>query len=163
MGTEANRFLSQIFEKWLAEDREMEACLDEVRDWMREVSQLGIPHFGETAMRLRPLHDRLVHHFGREYEMIVQLAESHPPPSPEVDAVRRQSTSDHQQLLARLDDLIQRLNQTEPPFASWQAAMDEVEIFVNALEQHEEQESESIKILMPSETHRIDSPKSSEE
>jgi hemerythrin-like domain-containing protein len=161
MVTEANPLLSKIFETWQAEDRELEACLDEVRDWMREVSQLGIPHFGETATRLRPFHDRLVLHFDREDKMIGQLAQHYPSSSPEVSAVRTQSDHDHKHLLVRLDDLMARLNQTEPPFASWQAAMEEVELFVDVLEQHEERESESIKILMPSEPHRLDSSKSS--
>ena len=151
MGIEAHPSLTEIFKNWRAEDSELEACLDEVRDWMGEVSQLGIPHFGETATRLRPLRERLVRHFEREDAMIAQLAQSYPPPSTEIDAVRSQSAYDHHLLLGRLDDLMQRLNETEPPLNSWKAAMDEVELFVVALEEHEEQESESIKILMPSE------------
>ena len=152
MGIEAHPSLTEIFKNWRAEDCELEACLDEVRDWMREVSQFGIPHFGETATRLRPLRERLVRHFEREDSMIAQLAKSYPPPSPEIDAVRSQSAHDHNLLLSRLDDLMQRLNETEPPITSWQAAMDEIELFVDALELHEEQESESIKNLMPSDT-----------
>jgi hypothetical protein len=79
--------------------------------------------------------------------MIAQLAQSYPPPSPEIDAVRSQSAYDHNLLLSRLDDLMQRLVETEPPFTSWEAAMDEIGFFVDALGQHEEQESESIKSL----------------
>ena len=151
MGTEAHPSLSEIFKNWRAEDRDLESRLDEVRDWMREVSQLGIPHFGETATRLRPLREALVRHFQREDAMIAQLARSYPSPSPEINAVRSQSAYDHDLLLSRLDDLTQRLDEPEPPFTSWQLAMDEIELFVVALEQHEEQEAESIKFLMPSE------------
>jgi hypothetical protein len=149
MNSKADQPLALFYENWRAEDRQLEVGIDGVRDWMQEVNQLGIPHFGETATRLLPLRQRLVTHFQREDQMIAQLAELYPSSSPEVQAVRRQSSRDHHQLLARLDDLIQRLGQTEPPFASWQAAMDELESFVDLLEQHEEQEADSIERLMP--------------
>ena len=149
MNPSTKNSLPSIYQRWQAEDRELEACIDEVRDWMQEVNQLGIPHFGETATRLRPLRARLVSHFAHEDEMVSQLAELYPPSSPEVDAVRRQSHRDHGQLLERLDDLIQRLEQTEPPFDSWQTAIDQVELFVDVLEQHEDQESESFEMLIP--------------
>jgi hypothetical protein len=42
-----------------------------------------------------------------------------------------------------------RLNETVPPFGSWQAAIDEAEMFFDVLEQHEDQESESFEMLMP--------------
>jgi hypothetical protein len=149
MNTNAKHPLAEFYQTWKAEDRALEAGIDEIRDWMHEVNQLGIPHFGETATRLGPLRDRLVAHFQREDEMISQLAELYPSSSPEIEAVRRQSSRDHHQLLVRLDDLTSRLGQIEPPFASWQAAIDELESFVDLLEQHEEQESESIEMLMP--------------
>jgi hypothetical protein len=88
-------------------------------------------------------------HFAREDQLIGQLADLYPTSSPQVDAVRRQASGDHDQLCERLDNLIERLDQVVPPFASWQNAMDEVELFVDALEQHEEQESETFKMLMP--------------
>ena len=149
MNTKSKNLLSSFYQTWKAEDRELEAGIDEIRDWMQEVTQLGIPHFGETATRLNPLRQQLVTHFQREDQMIGQLAGLYSTSSPEVEAVSRQSTRDHDQLLARLDDLIQRLSETDPPFASWQAAIAEVEMFVDVLEQHEEQEADSIETLMP--------------
>ncbi len=151
MNCESKKSLAELYDRWQAEDRELQSSIDAVRDWMREVNQLGIPHFGETATRLRPLRDRLVTHFDREDEMVVQLAELYPASSPEMGGVRRQSSSDHEKLFGRLDDLIERLNQPEPPFSSWEAAMQEVQLFVDVLEQHEEQESDSFEILMPAE------------
>lgn len=150
MNPNASPSVSVIFANWQKEDRGLESCVDQVRDWMREVAQLGIPHFGETATRLRPLRHRLVQHFAREDEMIEQLAQLYSSSSPEIEAVRRQSVHDHDQLLARLDNLINRLNELVPPFDSWQTAIDDVEMFVDLLEQHEEQESESVQMLMPS-------------
>ncbi len=148
MDAETNLSVMQLLDRWQAEDHELEEQIDELRDWMQEVSQLGIPHFGETASRLLPLRKRLAQHFEREQEMIGELVEADSASSPEMDGVRRNSTHDHSQLLSRADDLIARLNQTDPPFDSWQAAMDEVAILAEALEQHEENEMESIRMLL---------------
>ena len=82
--------------------------------------------------------------------MIAQLATYYPSSSPEIQAVRKQSILEHDQLMARLDDLLDRLNMPEPPFQSWTEAMDEVGLFIDAIEQHEEHESDSIRMLMPS-------------
>ena len=149
MSSQSKQTLTFIFDNWKEEDRQLETCVDEVRDWMLEVNQLGIPHFGETATRLRPLRERLFIHFGREVEMISQLATFYPASSPEIEAVRKQSISDHDRLMARLEDLIDRLSLPEPPFESWTEAMDEVGLFVDAIEQHEDHESDSIQMLMP--------------
>lgn len=143
--------LPEVYEQWCDEDRQLEISINEVRQWMQEVAKLGIPHFGEMATRLRPLETRLTTHFQREGEMIQQVAELYPRTSPEVGAIRRQATFDHAHLEDRLSDLIDRLDELDPTFASWQSAIDEVESFVDLLEQHEEQESESIRMLMPAE------------
>ena len=151
MKPKTRKSFPNVFHTWQLEDRDLETSIDQVRNWMQEVNQLGIPHFGETATRLRPLRDRMLVHFAREDQMIGQLADLYPTSSPEVDAVRRQASRDHDQLSERLDNLIERLDQVVPPFASWQNAMDEVELFVDALEQHEDQESENFRMLMPPE------------
>lgn len=53
------------------------------------------------------------------------------------------------ELVARMDDLYEKLMQLEPPFASWQDAVQQIGLFVDVLEQHEEQESENIHWLSP--------------
>ena len=149
MNTNTSQSLSLIFDHWQDEDRSMDATLREVRDWMKEVEQLGIPHFGEIAIRLRPLRERLVIHFEREDEMIAQLAASLLEPSVDFDQLRSESANDHEMLLAQLDDFSARLNETDPPFASWQAAMSEVESFIARLERHEAMESNAIEKFLP--------------
>ena len=49
MNTKGISELSHIFEDWRSEDRKLSSCIDEIRDWMSEVNQLGIPHFGENG------------------------------------------------------------------------------------------------------------------
>ena len=62
--------------------------------------------------------------------------------------MRRQATHDHSQLLCQLDDLILNLTALEPPYDSWQSAMAQIDRFVDDLEQHEEQESDSVRTMM---------------
>ena len=152
MNSQSTRSLAFIYESWKQEDRQLDKCLDTIRNWMQQVNQLGIPHFGETATRLRPLKARLFAHFGRENELILQLVNFYQSSSPDVVALQTEMLTAHDQLLTRLGDLIDRLSLPEPPFESWTNAMDEVALFVDALEQHEEQETRSIAMLMPTAT-----------
>ena len=139
--------IPQVLDHWHDEDRSLATCIDQVRAWMREVEQRGIPHFGETAARLVPLRERLVQHFEREDKMLHQIADLFLAPTPEIDSVRTQALHEHDQLLFALDELRGRLAKLQPPFESWQAAMREVEEFFAALEQHEEREAENVRAL----------------
>lgn len=143
--------LGHLFGDWRAEDRKLSTCIEQIRDWMSEVNQMGIPHFGETASRLKPLRESLIVHFEREDEMLAKLAELYPSSSPEVSAFKRQTRVDHRTLLSRLDDLHSRLKETDPPFESWTAAMDEVDVFFEAMDQHERSESDRVRMLLPNE------------
>lgn len=138
--------VADIFSRWKTEDRQLSALIRDLRQWMREVAQLGIPHFGETATRLRPLRESLVQHFANEDEMIDQLTSQMS--SAQFSDLHGRSSSGHQDLLDELDSLISRLNDLEPPFDSWQTAMSEVSEFFDDLEQHEKQESESVAGLI---------------
>ncbi len=141
-----------IFELWKNEDHYLQAQFDQIRDWMLQVSQLGIPRFGETAGRLRLLRDCLNNHFEREKLLCDQLSGFYTSPCPQVDSIRRQATRDHYQLMQRIDDLIDDLTKLEPPFDSWGDAMERVEQFIDTFEQHEQFESESIRSMIPSVT-----------
>lgn len=151
MKTKVASDLCQIFHQWRLEDRKLALCIDQVRDWMWEVNQLGVPQFGETAVRMQPLRKTLVVHFEREDEILQKLSELYSASSPEIEAFRRQTALDHRSLLTRLDDLDMRLTEVDPQFESWTAAMNEVDVFFEAMQQHELQESDRIGMLMPSE------------
>jgi hypothetical protein len=138
---------TQILGSSRFEEGELHLQIDEVRAWMREVGQLGVPHFGETATKLGQVRGRLVEHFEREDAIVDELALHYSPSSPEIAALRRLSSRDQVELLGRLDELCERLRAPEPPFESWQSAMREVDHFATALERHEDQKSESIEGL----------------
>lgn len=144
--------LAFLFQTWQSERRAISTCIDELRQWMNEVSQLGIPHFGETAMRLRPLRSRLADHFACEDEMTAKVTDSLGGGASESEtqgfedsAVR--SSREHRELLRQLDDLIRDLDELDPPFRSWQAAISAVERFIDSLEQHEADELQRINSL----------------
>ena len=144
-----NESANEVFARWRAEDEALGKQVDTIRQWMRELDQLGRQHFGETATRLRFLRESLTEHFDREAQMILALGRLYSATSPEVAAIRRQADRDHNSLLKRADDLIERLDQLEPPFENWQQAIDEIEALVSLLEQHEANEWESIEMLLP--------------
>ena len=146
MTTSGKQSVAEIFSRWKTEDRQLASLIGELRQWMREVAQLGIPHFGETATRLRPLRETLVRHFANEDEMIGQMTSQMS--SAQITDLYGRTSLGHEQLLEELDDLLVRLNELEPPFDSWQSAMAEVGEFFDDLEQHEKQESESVAGLI---------------
>ncbi len=148
MDTLTTQTLPSILNSWQAEDVELAACVAEVRDWMEELSQFGIPHFGETALRLLPLRKRLVQHFKLEDEILSQLMNTAPDLVEKVAELHGDSKHGHEQLLEKLDDLTSRLKAPEPPFESWQAAIKEIEMFVELLEQHERDEAASLEHLL---------------
>ncbi len=156
MSGEFDRSLCQLFADWRTDDRVLESRLDALRQWMTDETQSGSLHYRDMADRLMPLKAYLGEHFEREFSMLEKLSQSYPDVSQQVEAVRRQTTRDHQTLTTRLEDFIQRLRAASPPFESCSAAIDELELIVDALEQHEEQESESMHILMPRECEVAD-------
>ena len=103
MNTNVNSEICQIFNDWQVDHQQLADSIDEIRDWMLEVNQLGIPHFGETASRLQPFRARLQSHFDREDRILNKLAEIYSKSTPEIEAFTRQTKSDHQSLMMRLD------------------------------------------------------------
>ena len=141
--------VEQLMHRWRTGHIELHEFFDEYRRWSYEVAQRGFPHFGEAADRLRQLRERLTDHFQKEDEISDELVAIGGQPTPEIDANRRQISADHVHLLNRLDDLIGQFGALEPPFESWQEGVEQVERFCDALEQHEEQESDCINWLKP--------------
>jgi hypothetical protein len=139
---------SFLFAQWQTEDRQLGEYVQELQAWMKEVNDIGIPHFGEAGDRLRSLRGRLQQHFDREDDIIEGLEEYFDDSPSAVGALRNQSSADHQHIMHRLDGLMERLNQLEPPFKSWLAAMGEIESFVSGLAQHEREESDTVAALL---------------
>jgi iron-sulfur cluster repair protein YtfE (RIC family) len=138
----------KIYENWQIEHRELEKWIHLMTQWMRQVSERGNPRFGEAATRLAQLRSYLILHFDHENDLCNHLMNLVEGTEAELDAVKTQATADHQGLLDQLDTLIEQLNALDPPFASWQVAMDQVRTFAGELNLHEARESDAILTLI---------------
>lgn len=133
--------LSRPTWKVLVDDhRELHKLIDELCDWINQLSELGQPHFGELSMRLGPLRDCLQKHFHdeeRDGYMSEVLAVA-PRFSREVEQLHQQ----HAKFLEQLDLLRDRLKTTGEQDASWTEAQQDVEAFLAELQAHENRETD---------------------
>lgn len=137
--------LGQLVDLWKHEHDDLIKHIHDTTLWLGEVRQMGFPKFGELADRLRALRTRMIRHFEHENELGEDL--QHACDCVEVTATRRSTSGDHQNLTHRIDDLIAKLGEPDPPFESFQQAIDQVGLFVDAFEQHEEQEAQGLQWL----------------
>ena len=150
MNTKTLPAVKEIYDRWQSEDRQLQSEAEKLQLWMRQVEKHGIPRFGETAFRLGPFRELMTRHFDEEDAMLDELDCLDLPNSSALAAMRRQASRDHTHLVHQLDDFVVRLKQLEPPFSSWQDARTEFDLFFIQVEQHEDQERESLQAIMPS-------------
>ncbi len=139
-----NVTIRELFAQWQLEHRDLQLSIDKLRRWIFEASQSSRPLHRETADQLRALKDRLLEHFAREDVLGRQLLESDPTAELELSAMCRQADHDHSLILNRLEALVRKL-ESSPAIDDWSIAANEVELFVDSLEEHEELESDSVK------------------
>jgi Hemerythrin HHE cation binding domain len=138
-----------LFEEWGREDSQLADQFSEMRRWMLEAAGSAHPRFAETGDRLNAFRDVLAAHFAHEDELCEKISTFYERPCIEADGLCRQTVHDHKQLLDRLDSLVSDLKSNPSSFASWEAAVDQVSLFMDAVELHSEQEAESLQSLMP--------------
>ena len=90
----------ELFQRWCEEHERLEELMNDFRQWAYEISQLGIPHFGETADKLTRIRQRLVEHFDREDEIGRELTICNcGNAAVEVESTCSKAAHDHQLLL----------------------------------------------------------------
>jgi hypothetical protein len=124
----------------LGDHRALLQCICSVRDWCRAVSEWGMPRFGELGCRLVSFRAMLADHFadeesGKYSEIVLGPAAR----------TALELSSQHQQILKRLDRLIESLRAPEPEFQSWQDAVQQVESIITEICDHEQHESRSLE------------------
>lgn len=125
-------------EKLLKDHQLLMEYLCGVREWTRDVSELGMPRFGELGTRLVTFRETLAEHFeDEESRECAILGSKH---APDTDGANNEWTGLHHAYLEQLDDLVRRLKATEPEFPSWQDAVGAVEALITEICEHEEQE-----------------------
>lgn len=129
---------------WMLEEHhQVMRRITQIRTWCLELEQFGLPKFGELAMRVEGLRDLLAEHFAEE-EKDGYLA-SALAIAPQYTRQAQELQAQHGHVLERLNDYINRLNESEPPFKSWQQACEEFEMVVADLRQHERSENEIVQ------------------
>jgi len=110
------------------------------RRWIYELCQLGMPRFGELALRLREMRTALASHFHDEEVFSTRQLESGVPA-----VLNNNLVKTHQDLLSRLDTMITRLQADPMEFPGWHAAVDEVEKLVTDICNHEDLEMDELR------------------
>ncbi|MEO8272161.1 MAG: hemerythrin domain-containing protein [Aureliella sp.] len=136
--------LSVLFARWKDEHRQIDARMEELCHWIHGQGNVVTPPFLRTAQKLGELRDQLETHFVKEEELGRLLADARGGLTAEIDGVCHKNDREHTFLLERLGQLIHSLGTAEPEFDSWEAITREFELFVDKLEQHEEQEAQSV-------------------
>lgn len=106
------------------QQRRLRDFVAHLRSWLYEVEQMGVPKFGETGFRLRGFREALADHFE-------SCRHQH------TEGLGREFEDQAKQLLSRLDDLIRKLEMSDPPFSSWQELIRSLTEFTDDLEELE--------------------------
>jgi len=136
-------------QKWLTledlqkEHQAIEDKVNSLKKWWHDVSELGIPHYYEMGCLLTGLRRQLDTHIRHEQERgFLAPAVAVHAQNPEIlEEIR----SEHETLLQQLDEIIERLQQKEPDYDSWNEPRDLLEAFFVALHEHEQREKSIMK------------------
>ena len=149
MKTQDKPKVDVLFEHWKAEHQVLDRFTSDLSEWIDRQSKLRSSQFRETVEKLTELNEQLRTHFSREQEIGEKMSSVHCDGSPEVEAVQRQTDRDHDNILNRLKHLIDRMQEAETESDAWKKGVYELGLIIDVIEQHEEQESESVNCLLP--------------
>ena len=142
--------LDQQLARWLDEHRNLDAELNQFLKrtsavhWPTEIQLLGI------RSMLDRLSENLDAHFACEEQLIDELVAARSGNStPEIEAVRRQSARDNLAVQSRVRTVRELLCDPLRARHSWTEIKVELHLIADLLEQHEEQERNSIAWLRP--------------
>jgi hypothetical protein len=139
--TAAGIALMQAADQLLADHEILMRGLDCHQEWIRQLSEIGMPRFGELASRLRVFRNDLEQHFRAE-ENCSQMLHAATEETTENDPNGNRL---HSQLLDRLNTLTQRLTHGLDEFTGWNAAVDEVRSLIAEICEHERREMDALR------------------
>ncbi len=134
--------LRQSATRLLAEHQILMRGLGCHQEWIHQLSEIGMPRFGELACRLEGFRRELAQHFQNEEQYGERL---HFPGSAESVEAAAHGVHQHQQFLERLSLLIQRLCRGMEEFRGWNAAVGEVGALMGEICEHERREMEILR------------------
>lgn len=118
----------------------LQRSIQDLRQWWRELEQLGKPRFGEMGTRVHALRELLSEHFRLEEEggYLKEPLNAAPHRAPQAQALR----ADHTAILADLERLARQLEAAPCELDCWTAAWHELAAVLARLERHEHEENE---------------------
>ena len=137
--------LRQLAAQLLADHQVLMRGLGCHQDWIRQLSEIGMPRFGELACRLEGFRTELAQHFRNEEQYGERLHVHGPEVSADTSAAAADGGRQHEQLLDRLSKLNQRLRRWQEEFRGWNAAVEEVGALVKEICEHEQHEMEILR------------------
>jgi hypothetical protein len=149
MRSKGNPEVDELFEQWKKEHCELDKYAMELSAWVHQQSQQREMQFREAVTRLGELNKKLAVHFTKEAEIGKQLLAIQGEHTPEAEALQRQAERDHSNIISRITHLIDRMQDVEAERDAWKDSMFELNLIIDVLEQHEEQEAESVGWLIP--------------
>ncbi len=144
---DSNVKLTKLFKDWKDEHKRLDGMMLDLFEWMNSGSHRQSPPYREAVERLKKLLELLNLHFAQEAMLNIALAENHGGVSCEIAAVGERIASEHQTLSERLQSIIEIFSQPERDSAGWPEAVVQFNLFYDVLEQHEEQEENSVQWL----------------
>jgi hypothetical protein len=124
-----------------ADHAKIDREIDGLHAWSAEVRELGIPRFGEMALRLEKIRDQLQTHFLMEEKTGCLTAAAAEKSDPQ-EASRL--VNEHSELLTELNSLIERFRTCSWDDTCWGAACGDFEAFLGRLRAHERAENELV-------------------
>jgi len=134
--------LRQSAERLLADHHILMRGLGCHEEWIHQLSEIGMPRFGELACRLEGFRGELARHFQNEEHHGGRLQMHGDAESAEVAA---HGSEQHRQLLERLSLLIRRLSKGMEEFQGWNVAVSEVSALMGEICEHERREMEILR------------------
>lgn len=139
--------LRELLDEWDDEHRELDRTIQQLVDWVCGEGSPEHDRLKGITYRLRQLQLRLEEHFDKEHRLGKLLADARGASTMEIDAVCRRAAAEHSVLAERLARLIAGVERGA--FASWNDVAAEFDLLVDRIEQHEEQERQSVQWLLP--------------
>ena len=149
MNSTEHSMTDKLFEQWKNQHCELDKYCMELETWIYQQSQQRISQFREAVGKLHDLQQKLSTHFEQEQVLGKEIAVAQNRPLPEAQALQRQSERDHHNISKRLKQLIDRMQDAEFETDAWQSGTSELKLIIDVLEQHDEQEAESVGWLLP--------------
>ena len=138
------------FDHWNTEHEAIDRYTANLSQWIASESKLRSLQFQETVKKLTELNEQLQAHFARERQLCQQMQDAHRDCPKDADAVQRQVGRDHTSITSRLKHVIDRMQDAEFEMDAWKKGVHELGLIIDLIEQHDEQESESVNCLLPS-------------